>query len=97
MLAWCDHGFVDIKAMALKAAINGSIFADPNACFAMMMALPFGSTRALPTAHAIKPDHLGNALQPKYARLRGCWIRNVCCPPRRAKERAARGRPLLSG
>jgi hypothetical protein len=30
MLAWCDHGFVDIKAMALKAAINGSIFADPD-------------------------------------------------------------------
>jgi hypothetical protein len=26
----------------------------PEACFVMMMALPFGSTRALPTAHAIR-------------------------------------------
>jgi len=28
------------------AAISGSIFADPDACFVMMMALPFGSTFA---------------------------------------------------
>jgi hypothetical protein len=41
---------------------HGSILAEPDACFVMMMALPFGSTRALPAAHAIKPDHLGNAL-----------------------------------
>jgi hypothetical protein len=26
----------------------------PDACFVMMIALPFGSTRALLTAHAIK-------------------------------------------
>jgi hypothetical protein len=38
----------------LRAAISGSIFADPEACFVMMMALPFGSTRALATAHAIR-------------------------------------------
>jgi hypothetical protein len=31
---------------SLNAAISGSIFADPDACFVMMMALPFGSTRA---------------------------------------------------
>jgi hypothetical protein len=55
MLAWCDHGFVDIKAMALKAAINGSILAEPEACFVTRMAFPFGSTRAFPTAHAINP------------------------------------------
>jgi hypothetical protein len=57
-----DQVFTDINGMALNAAINGSILADPDACFVMMMALPFGSTRALPTAHAIKLDHLGNAL-----------------------------------
>jgi hypothetical protein len=57
MLAWCDHGFVDIKAMALKTSINGSIFADPDACFVMMMALSFGSTRAFATAKPSTPDH----------------------------------------
>jgi hypothetical protein len=37
----------------LNAAINGSILAGPDACFVMTMALPFGSTRAFATAHAI--------------------------------------------
>ena len=27
-----DHGFVDINAMALNAAIKGSILAEPEAC-----------------------------------------------------------------
>jgi hypothetical protein len=40
--------------MALSAAIKGSIFAVPEACFVMMMALPFGSTRALLTAQDIR-------------------------------------------
>jgi hypothetical protein len=38
MLGRDDHGFVDIKAMALNAAIRGSIFADPEAGFAIIMA-----------------------------------------------------------
>jgi hypothetical protein len=54
MLGCDEAGFADIHATALKAAINGSIFAVPDACFVMTMALPFGSTRALLTAHAIK-------------------------------------------
>src|SRR5262249_16678644 len=45
-----DHGFVDISATALKAAISGSILAEPEACLVMMIALPFGSTLALATA-----------------------------------------------
>jgi hypothetical protein len=45
-----DHGFVDINAMALNAAISGSIFPVPEACFVMTMALPFGSRRAFATA-----------------------------------------------
>jgi len=49
------HGFVDINAMALKAAINGSIFALPDTCLVMMIALPFRSTRALAIAHDIRP------------------------------------------
>ena len=53
MLGRDDHGFVDISAMALNAAISGSILADPEACLVMMMALPFGSTRALTAA----PEH----------------------------------------
>jgi len=53
MLGRVDHGFVDIEAMALNAAISGSILAEPDACFVIMMALPFGSTRAFATAHAI--------------------------------------------
>ena len=44
MLGRDDHGFVDMSAIALNAAIRGSIFADPDACFVMMMALAFGST-----------------------------------------------------
>jgi hypothetical protein len=50
-----DHGFVDINAMALNAAISGSILAEPEACFVMMMALPFGSTLALATAQDNSP------------------------------------------
>ena len=53
MLGRVDQGFVDISAIALHAAISGSIFAVPEACFVMMMALPFGSTRAFATAHDI--------------------------------------------
>src|SRR4029450_7156092 len=53
MLGWDVAGFADIQATALNAAIGGSIFAVPDACFVMTMALPFGSTRALLTAHAI--------------------------------------------
>jgi hypothetical protein len=36
-----------IEAIALNAAISGSILAVPDACFVMTMALPLGSTRAL--------------------------------------------------
>ena len=35
-----------MRAIALNAAISGSILADPDACFVTSMALPFGSTRA---------------------------------------------------
>ena len=54
MLGCDDAGFADIQATALKAAISGSIFAVPEACFVMTMASPLGSTRALLTAHANK-------------------------------------------
>ena len=53
-LGRADQGFVDINAMALSAAISGSILAVPDACFVMTMALPFGSARALLAAHAIR-------------------------------------------
>ena len=53
MLGRDDHGLVDINAIALNAAISGSIFADPEACFVMMMAFPFGSTLAFATAQDI--------------------------------------------
>jgi hypothetical protein len=39
MLGWDVAGFADIQATALKAAINGSILAEPDACFVMTMAL----------------------------------------------------------
>jgi hypothetical protein len=48
-----DAGLAAIQATALNAAVNGSILAVPDACLVMMMALPLGPTRALPTAHAI--------------------------------------------
>jgi hypothetical protein len=53
MLGCDDAGFADIQATALNAAISGSIFAVPEACFVMTIALPFGSTRALLTAQNI--------------------------------------------
>jgi hypothetical protein len=40
MLGRVDHEFVDISAIALNAAISGSILAEPEACLVMMMALP---------------------------------------------------------
>ena len=43
-----------MSAITLNAAISGSILAEPNAYFVTRMAFPFGSTRALPTAHAIR-------------------------------------------
>jgi hypothetical protein len=55
MLGWDVAGFADIHATALNAAINGSIFAVPDACFVMTMELPSGSTRAFATVQAINP------------------------------------------
>jgi hypothetical protein len=55
MLGRDDHGFVDISAMALNAAIKRSIFALPDARLVMMMALPFGFTCALATAKPLFP------------------------------------------
>ncbi len=49
-----DMGFDAMNAIALKAAISGSILADPEVCFVMMMALPSGPTGALATAHDVK-------------------------------------------
>jgi hypothetical protein len=59
MLGYTDQGFVDINAIALNAAISGSILAVPDACLVMMMALPFGSTPALPTDQATLPPGPG--------------------------------------
>ncbi|MCY1244841.1 hypothetical protein D9M72_579400 [compost metagenome] len=46
-------GFSDIKVTALNVASSGSIFAVPDACFVIRMALPLGSTLALPTQNAM--------------------------------------------
>ena len=61
MLGRDDQGFVDIKAMALNAAISGSILADPDAFFVIMMASPFGSTWALATAQDMSHPRTGGA------------------------------------
>jgi hypothetical protein len=42
-----------ISAMALNAAISGSILGNPEACFVTRMAFPFGSTRGI----AYRPRH----------------------------------------
>ena len=57
MLGCDDAGFADIQATALNAAISGSFFAVPEACFVMTIALPFGSTRALLPSQDIKVCH----------------------------------------
>jgi len=50
-----DEELVDING--IEGGHDGSTFADPEACFVMMMiALPFSSTRAFATAHAIRID-----------------------------------------
>jgi hypothetical protein len=72
MLGREDHGFVDISAIALNAAIRGSIFALSDACFVMMMALPFGSTRAFATAKSLFPrGHLANVMDERPERVAG--------------------------
>ena len=48
-----------MSAIALNAAMSGSILAVPDACFVMIMALPFGSTPALPTDQATLPTGPG--------------------------------------
>ena len=57
MLCCVDAGFEAIHATALNAAINGSIFAVPEACLVMMLALPFGSARVLPTIQLAPLSH----------------------------------------
>jgi hypothetical protein len=66
------HGFVDINAMALNAAISGSILAEADACFVTRMALPFGSTRAFATAKSLSPrGHLANVIDERPERDAG--------------------------
>jgi hypothetical protein len=67
-----DQGFVDISAMTLNAVIKGSILADPEACFVMMMALPFSSTRAFTTAKSLFPrGHLAKGMDERPERVAG--------------------------
>ncbi len=55
MLGRADQRFVEINKMALNATLSGSILAQPDAYFVMMMALPLSSTLAFATAQAINP------------------------------------------
>ena len=72
MLGRADYGFVDINAIALNAAIGGSFLADPEACLVMVMALPFGSTRAFATAKSLFPrGHLANVMDERPERVAG--------------------------
>ena len=72
MLGCVDAGFEAIHATALNAAISGSILAVPDACFVMMMALPFGSTRAFATAKSLFPrGHLANVMDERPERVAG--------------------------
>lgn len=72
MLGREDQGFVHIKAMALNAAISESILAEPDACFVMIMALPFGSTRAFATAKSLFPrGHLAKGMDERPERVAG--------------------------
>ena len=54
-----DGGFAVINAMAVNATVGGSIFDEPDACFAVMIALSVGSTRRLPPTTSLAPDHCG--------------------------------------
>jgi hypothetical protein len=51
LLACMDRGLVDIKEIALKAAIRGAILADPKACFVMTVGLRFGPSVAHRSGH----------------------------------------------
>ena len=79
MLGCVDQRFVEIKAIALNAAISGSILADPDSCFVMMMALPFGSTRAFAAAKSLFPrGHLANVMDERPERVAGKLKRREC-------------------
>jgi hypothetical protein len=82
MLGWDVAGFADIQATALKAAISGSIFAVPEACFVMTMAteqaglmerlfaalrnLLAPAARCLPVRAHDGPVHTGRRIQGRY-------------------------------
>jgi hypothetical protein len=55
MLGCDDAGLAAIQAIALNAAISGSIRAVPEACFAMTMALQI-QTRVVPKSQISAPD-----------------------------------------
>jgi hypothetical protein len=72
MLGRSDHGLADINAKALNAATSGSTLADPDGCFVMIMALPFGSTRAFATAKSLFPrGHLSNVMDERPEHVAG--------------------------
>jgi hypothetical protein len=72
MVGCVDAGFAAIHAMALNAVISGSILADPDGCFVMMMALSFGSTRAFAMAKSLFPrGHLANVMDERPERVAG--------------------------
>jgi hypothetical protein len=52
MLGCDEAGFAAIQAIALNATMSGSILAEPDACFVMMMALPLVHVRI-----ADRPNH----------------------------------------
>jgi hypothetical protein len=54
MLGRDHHGFVDISATALNAAISASILVDHEDCFVIGIVLPISSARALATDHDIR-------------------------------------------
>jgi|GEM_PF-5896549 len=47
-------GFVDINTDGSERCHQRVDLVDPDACLVMVMAWPFGSTRALATAHDIR-------------------------------------------
>jgi hypothetical protein len=62
MLGRANHGFVDISAIALNAAISGSILADPDACFVMMILAGAPGAYWFPAAICRKPDRHSGGL-----------------------------------
>ena len=91
MIGRVDDWFCGHQRDSVGRGHSGSLSADPEAYFLMVIALPFGSTRALATAQDISRSPPCVAIHPRACVLPslsrrsasgdGRYLRSGSCPP----------------